>query len=84
MATPTGTITLASTNVLLSSATSAITSIGGCAVAKIVQVGSDVSAWAANDIILYINASTPNFKETGNTYQVINQDKILFKYVAAP
>lgn len=84
MATPSGTIVLNEDAVLLENATAGISGIGLGAVGKVVSVGSSVTIFAADDIVLYDKNYVLNLKEGGNTFQAIDQQYILLKYTAAP
>jgi hypothetical protein len=76
-----GTFTLNSNYVILEAVeVTIVRPLTDCAIGNIIQVGSDVSDWAADDRVMYNNSATASFQNNSTTWQVINQSDIYFKY----
>lgn len=56
--------------------------IGNAAIGEIIQLGSSVTDWSVADTILYNNSDAALFKNNDDTWAVISQNNIYFKYEA--
>lgn len=76
-----GTFTLNSNYVIIEPVEQTIVRpMGNAAIGTIVQVGSDVADWDINDDVLYKNSDAALFQNNDDTWAVVNQSNIYFKY----
>lgn len=54
--------------------------ISNAAIGTIVEVGSDVAVWNVDDDVFYKNSDSAQFKNNNDTWAVVDQSNIYFKY----